>query len=88
MGNFEKALKKLNEGTTLRIDEGKLIARHYFGKPRKRGSHNIYSLPWQNTLLNIQADKSNKMKHYQQGQLKKFVNKLNDEEKKNVNKQF
>ena len=66
MGSLEKALIKLNSGTTLRIDEGKLIASHYFGKPRIKGSHNIYNLPWQNMLLNIQANRNNQMKKYQQ----------------------
>ena len=57
MVSLKKALEKLHSNKQLRIGEGKLIAKQYFGRLRIRGSHNIYSLPWEGALFNIQSDK-------------------------------
>ena len=76
MGSLEKALSKLQAGKRLRFDEGILIADSFFGRGRKCGSHNVYSLPWKGDLLNLQADSENKVKKYQQKQLKVYVDKV------------
>jgi hypothetical protein len=52
------------------------VCNHYFGKARKKGSHNIYKTPWQgDPRINIQND-NGKAKAYQVRQVIKAIKKL------------
>jgi hypothetical protein len=52
------------------------VCNHYFGKPRTKGSHNVYKTPWQgDPRINIQND-NGKAKVYQVRQVVKAIKKL------------
>jgi hypothetical protein len=52
------------------------VCNHYFGKPRTKGSHNVYKTPWQgDPRINIQND-NGKAKAYQVRQVVKAIKKL------------
>ncbi|MBI2336085.1 MAG: toxin HicA [Deltaproteobacteria bacterium] len=50
------------------------ICTHYFGKPRKAGSHNTFPTPW-GELLTIQSD-GNTAKSYQVRQVRTAITRL------------
>jgi hypothetical protein len=52
------------------------VCDHYFGKARKKSSHNIYKTPWQgDPRINIQND-NGKAKAYQVRQVIRAIKKL------------
>lgn len=56
------------------------ICEHYFGKPRRRASHQIYKTPWPgDPRVNIQKGKSGKAKPYQVRQVLAAIEKLEAE---------
>ncbi|HBE81828.1 MAG TPA: toxin HicA [Blastocatellia bacterium] len=55
------------------------ICEEFFGKPRMKGSHHIFKMPWPgDPRLNIQSDKG-KAKPYQVEQVIAALNKLDRE---------
>lgn len=58
------------------FDELSRVCTHYFGEPRKGGSHRIYKMPWQgDPRVNIQDD-NGKAKVYQVKQVLKAIERL------------
>lgn len=56
------------------------LCEHYFGKPRRRGSHQIYKTPWPgDPRVNIQKAKGGKAKPYQVIQILAAIEKLEAE---------
>ena len=55
------------------------ICDHYFGEPRKKGSHVIYKTPWHgDPRINLQNDRG-KAKAYQVRQVLKAIERLEAE---------
>jgi hypothetical protein len=53
------------------------VAEHFFGEPRRKGSHVIFRMPWpSDPRVNLQDDGSGKAKAYQIRQLLLAVDRL------------
>ena len=47
MSQFEKLLAAIrNNPKGVKFCDASKVADHYFGKPRVKGSHNVYTMPW------------------------------------------
>jgi len=56
------------------------ICEAFFGKPRNKGSHKIYKIPWQgDPRINIQKSENGKAKAYQVRQVIKALKRLEGE---------
>ena len=65
-----------NNPKSVRFDDLCKVCEHYFGKPRKKGSHIMYKTPWQgDPRINLQDDKG-KAKAYQVRQVIEAINRL------------
>lgn len=82
--NFEKMMEAMkNAPQNVRFSDLDAICRHFFGKPRQRGtSHRIYRTPWHgDPRINIQDDHG-KAKRYQVITVLAAVTKLREMERK------
>jgi hypothetical protein len=62
----------------VRFDDLCKVCKHCFGKPRTKGSHQIYKTPWPgDPRINIQND-DGRGKAYQIKQVIKAIDKLRD----------
>jgi hypothetical protein len=77
MGSVDELLKQINRNPkNVRFADLCKICDYYFGKPREKGSHVIYKMPWQgDPRINIQ-DKNGMAKPYQVRQVIKAIEKL------------
>ena len=65
----------------MKFNDASKVAERYFGKPRVKGSHNIYSMPWTgNPRVNIQ-NVGGYVNPYQIGQLLEAIDKLEETSK-------
>lgn len=61
----------------VRFEEACRVAEHFFGAPRRNGSHVIYRMPWPgDPRVNLQDDGSGKAKAYQVRQLLAAIDRL------------
>jgi predicted RNA binding protein YcfA (HicA-like mRNA interferase family) len=62
----------------VRFDDLRRVCNRYFGKPRRRGSHLFYRMPWQgNPLVNIQPTRG-MAKEYQVRQVLRAIDRLQE----------
>ena len=68
-----------NNPKNVRYDDLYSVCSHYFGPPRTKGSHVVFSTPWQgDPRINIQNDKG-MAKAYQVKVVLKAIDKLKGE---------
>lgn len=61
----------------VRFADAMKLCEHYFGKPRKSGSHRVFKMPWPgDPRVNLQEDKGGKAKAYQVRQIVRAVDRL------------
>jgi hypothetical protein len=61
----------------IRFADAMKICVHYFGKPRKSGSHRVFKMPWPgDPRVNLQEDKGGRAKAYQVRQIVRAVDLL------------
>jgi hypothetical protein len=61
----------------IRIETACRIAEHFFGGPRRKGSHMIYRMPWPgDPRVNLQDDGGGKAKPYQVRQLLQAIERV------------
>jgi hypothetical protein len=61
----------------VRFADAMKLAEHYFGPPRKRGSHRIFQTPWPgDPRINLQESGDGQAKAYQVRQLLRAIDKL------------
>ena len=77
MTSFEKLLARIrNNRKGVRFEDASKVAEHYFGKPRVKGSHNVYKMPWPgDPRINIQ-NVGGQVDSYQIEQLLEAIDKL------------
>ena len=80
MSQFEKLLAAMhNNPKGVKFHDASKVADHYFGKPRIKGSHNVYTMPWAGCpRVNLQ-DGGGYVDSYQVAQLLQAVDKLEGE---------
>lgn len=79
MDVLDKLEKMRSNPQEIRFSDALRIAKHYFGKPRIRGSHHFFSTPWQgDPLVNLQRV-GGKAKAYQIRQLLAAIDRLGKE---------
>ncbi len=63
----------------IRFAQACRVAEHFFGPPRRSGSHTIYRTPWPgDPRVNLQDDGGGKAKAYQVRQLLQAIDRLTD----------
>lgn len=68
-----------NNPKNIRSVDACKVAEHFFGTPRKRGSHVMWKMPWAgNPRVNLQ-DKGGKAKAYQVKQLLEAIDRQEEE---------
>lgn len=77
MTSVEKILAKArNNPKNISFSELSKVCKFYFGDPHQKGSHTIYSMPWQgDPRVNLQ-NVNGKSKEYQVIQVLKAIDKL------------
>jgi hypothetical protein len=61
----------------IRFSDAMKVAEHFFGAPRKSGSHRVFRMPWLgDPRINLQEDQGGKAKAYQIRQLILAIDKL------------
>jgi len=77
---MDKGLTRIRRNPrNVRFDDLRKICDHYFGQPRRRGSHLFYRTPWQGEpLVNIQSVRGT-AKPYQVRQVIKAIDKLEEQ---------
>jgi hypothetical protein len=84
---FAEAKLMLGNPRNVRLAEAIRIATHFFGKPRRNGSHHIFKMKWpSDPRVNLQDDGSGKAKPYQVRQLSAAIEKLEGMSVKGVEK--
>ena len=77
---IDEALERLTRArANLRFRTLVALCTHFFGAPRIRGSHHIFTMPWAGDLrINLQED-GNQAKPYQVQQVIRALKKLKEE---------
>jgi hypothetical protein len=79
---MDKAIVKLLAGmraspANVRFADAMRVAEHFFGEPRKSGSHRVFRMPWPgDPRINLQEGKGGMAKAYQVKQLLVAVDRL------------
>jgi hypothetical protein len=78
--SIDKALEVLEaSGANLRFRQLLRLCTQFFGEPRIRGSHHIFTTPWAgDPRINLQAD-GNQAKPYQVQQVIRALKKLKEQ---------
>ena len=86
MSQFEKLLAAIRNNTrSVKYRDASKVAEHYFGKPRVRGSHSVYTMPWAGfPRVNLQ-NVGGYVDSYQIAQLLDAIDKLEGEMGANSN---
>lgn len=82
MSTFEKLLASIrNNPKGVKFRDASRVAEHYFGTPRVKGSHNVYTMPWAGfPRVNLQ-DTGGYVDSYQVLQLLAAIDRVESEEK-------
>jgi hypothetical protein len=77
MGSIEKTLREARANpANLRFADLRKLCEHYFGAPRRSGSHLVFKTPWPgDPRVNIQ-DRRGKAKPYQVRQILAAIDRL------------
>lgn len=80
MPSIESVLQEMRDNPRdVRFEDALRVAAHYFGKPRTRGSHHFFRMPWSgDPLVNLQQQ-GRTAKAYQVRQLLRAVDRLEHE---------
>jgi hypothetical protein len=61
----------------IRFADAMRACEHYFGKPRRSGSHRIFKMPWPgDPRINLREQKDGKAKAYQVRQVLRAIDRL------------
>jgi len=75
VGDIETEMRANPGG--IRFAAAAKVAKHYFGPPRKQGSHWVYKMPWPlDPRVNLQVAKDGHAKPYQVRQLISAIDRL------------
>ena len=70
-----KAIRSHPDG--VRLADALKVAEHYFGPPRRSGSHHVFKVRWPgDPRVNLQEAQNGKAKAYQVRQLLQAIDKL------------
>lgn len=74
---IDEALKELESAGEVRFARLLTISEAFFGKPRTKGSHHAFKMPWGgNPRINLQQFKGGKAKPYQVKQVIESLKKM------------
>jgi hypothetical protein len=80
MGKRQEIIAELSASGDVRFSRLLAVCEVYFGKPRIRGSHHVFKMPWSgDPRINLQEDKGGVAKNYQVRQVIRALQRLEEE---------
>ena len=77
MSTIKQILEQMqNNPVDVRFDDLQKVCEHYFGKPRKKGSHLFFKKPWKGSPPVLLQETRGRAKAYQVRQVLAAIQKL------------